>query len=80
MWAGGRGEGAKYWLGRSRRSRTAAEDVSISVCAGLKGQPDASTTVWEQATVKTCMMHLIHGDPNSGRRPPPAISMALERH
>ena len=35
------------------------EDVCITVCDGLKGLPEAITTVWELAVVQTCIVHLI---------------------
>lgn len=30
-------------------------DVCIAVCDGLKGLPEAITTVWELAQVQTCV-------------------------
>ena len=61
IWAGdGGGEGAKYWLGvLTEIKNRGVEDVCITVCDGLKGLPEAITTVWEQATVQTCVIHLI---------------------
>jgi transposase-like protein len=61
IWAGdGGGEGAKYWLGvLTEIKNRGVEDVCIAVCDGLKGLPDAITTVWEHATVQTCVIHLI---------------------
>jgi putative transposase len=61
IWAGdGGGEGAKYRLGvLTEIKNRGVEDVCIAVCDGLKGSPEAITTVWEQATVQTCMIHLI---------------------
>jgi putative transposase len=61
IWAGdGGGEGAKYWLGvLTEIKNRGVEDVCIAVCDGLKGLPEAITTVWEQATVQTCVIHLI---------------------
>ncbi|MDR7085024.1 transposase-like protein [Arthrobacter ginsengisoli] len=35
------------------------EDVCITVCDGLKGLPEAITSVWEFAVVQTCIVHLI---------------------
>jgi putative transposase len=35
------------------------EDVCITVCDGLKGLPEAITTVWALAVVQTCIVHLI---------------------
>ena len=34
-------------------------DVCIVVCDGLKGLPEAITTVWPRAVVQTCVLHLI---------------------
>jgi transposase-like protein len=60
IWAGDGGEGAKYWLGvLTEIKNRGVEDVCITVCDGLKGLPEAITTVWEQATVPTCVIHLI---------------------
>jgi putative transposase len=60
IWAGDGGEGAKYWLGvLTEIKNRGVEDVCIAVCDGLKGLPEAITTVWEQATVQTCVIHLI---------------------
>ncbi len=60
IWAGDGGEGAKYWLGvLTEIKNRGVEDVCIVVCDGLKGLPEAITTVWEQATVQTCVIHLI---------------------
>ncbi|HJW00104.1 MAG TPA: IS256 family transposase [Arthrobacter sp.] len=60
IWAGDGGEGAKYWLGvLTEIKNRGVEDVCISVCDGLKGLPETITTVWEQATVQTCVIHLI---------------------
>lgn len=36
-------------------------DVFFVVCDGLKGLPDSVNTVWPQATVQTCIIHLIRG-------------------
>jgi len=60
IWAGDGGEGAKYWLNvlTGIKNRGVA-DVCIAVCDGLKGLPEAITTVWELAQVQTCVVHLI---------------------
>ncbi|BBX88285.1 hypothetical protein MAUB_64860 (plasmid) [Mycolicibacterium aubagnense] len=34
-------------------------DVCIAVCDGLKGLPEAITTVWDRAIVQTCVIHLL---------------------
>src|SRR5665648_751186 len=60
IWAGDGGEGAKYWLAvLTEIKNRSVEDVCIAVCDGLKGLPDAITTVWEKTQVQTCVIHLI---------------------
>ena len=51
-------------------------DVCIAVCDGLKGLPEAITTVWELTVVQQCIIHLLRnvrreapGLPNGGERP-----------
>ena len=36
-------------------------DVCIVVCDGLKGLPEAVNTVWSEAIVWTCVVHLLRG-------------------
>ncbi|GAA2080644.1 hypothetical protein GCM10009780_17710 [Actinomadura alba] len=36
-------------------------DACMVVCDGLTGLPDAVATVWPQAIVQTCIVHLIRG-------------------
>ena len=36
-----------------------ARDCLIVVCDGLKGLPEAVTTVWPQTIVQTCIVHLL---------------------
>ena len=52
-------EGAKFWLRvlNEIRSRGVA-DVLIVVCDGLTGLPAAIETVWPDAVVQTCIVHL----------------------
>jgi transposase-like protein len=54
------GEGAKYWLQvlTEVKDRVVA-DVCIVVCDGLKALPESITTVWPQALVQACVLHLI---------------------
>ena len=60
LWAGDGGEGAKFWLQvLTEIKNRGVEDVCIAVCDGLKGLPDAITTVWPQAIVQACIIHLI---------------------
>jgi transposase-like protein len=60
IWAGDGAEGAKYWLAvLTELKNRGVADVCIVVCDGLKGLPDAITTVWPQALVQACVLHLI---------------------
>ena len=60
LWAGDGGEGAKFWLAvLTEIKNRGTDDVCIVVCDGLKGLPEAITTVWERAIVQTCVIHLL---------------------
>ncbi|AII11477.1 IS256 family transposase [Rhodococcus opacus] len=60
LWAGDGGEGAKFWLAVLTEIRNrGVVDVCIAVCDGLKGLPEAITTVWPLAVVQTCLIHLL---------------------
>ena len=60
LWAGDGGEGAKFWLAvLTEIKNRGTADVCIVVCDGLKGLPDAITTVWDRAIVQTCVIHLL---------------------
>lgn len=60
LWAGDGGEGAKYWLHvLTEIKNRGTKDVCIVVCDGLKGLPEAVNTVWSEAIVQTCVVHLI---------------------
>ena len=60
LWAGGGGEGAKFWLAvLTELKNRGVADVCIAVCDGLRGLPDAITTVWELATVQARIIHLL---------------------
>ena len=53
-------EGAKFWLGVLTELRNrGVVDVLVVCCDGLTGFPDAIEAVWPQATVQTCVVHLI---------------------
>ena len=53
-------EGAKFWLRVFNELRTRGlEDVLIAVVDGLRGFPDAIQTVFPQAQIQTCVVHLI---------------------
>ena len=53
-------EGAKFWLRvmNELKARGLA-DILVAVVDGLKGFPEAITAVFPQATVQTCIVHLI---------------------
>ena len=60
IWAGDGGEGAKYWLHvLTEIKNRGVADACIVVCDGLKGLPESITTVWPQALVQACVLHLI---------------------
>lgn len=53
-------EGAKFWLKILNELKTrGVEDMLVVCCDGLKGFPDAIETVFPQATVQTCIVHMI---------------------
>lgn len=52
-------EGAKFWLKVMNELRNrGVEDVLIAVVDGLKGFPEAITTVFPETSVQTCIVHL----------------------
>ena len=62
VWLGDGGEGAKYWLAVLTELRQRGiEDVIFVCCDGLKGLPAAIEATWPQASVQTCVVHLIRG-------------------
>lgn len=62
MWIGDGSEGAKYWLSVcTELQHRGLEDILIVCVDGLTGFGDAIETVWPQATVQTCVVHLIRG-------------------
>ena len=53
-------EGARFWLSVMNELKTRGlQDVLIVVVDGLKGFPEAIEAVYPQATVQTCIVHLI---------------------
>src|SRR3954452_23822154 len=53
-------EGAKSWLRVMNELRNrGVEDILIAVVDGLKGFPEAITAVFPEATVQTCIVHLL---------------------
>jgi putative transposase len=52
-------EGAKFWLRVMHElKQRGVEDLLIAVVDGLKGFPEAIRTVYPQANVQTCIVHL----------------------
>ena len=53
-------EGAKFWAGVcAELANRGVRDVLIVCCDGLTGFPEAVAATWPQATVQTCVVHLI---------------------
>jgi putative transposase len=53
-------EGAKFWLRVMTELRhRGVQDILIAVVDGLKGFPEAITSVFPQTVVQTCIVHLI---------------------
>lgn len=60
VWLGDGGEGAKFWLSvLSELKNRGVTDVIFCCCDGLKGLPDAIEATWPEASVQTCVVHLI---------------------
>lgn len=59
LWLGG-GEGSAFWAGVLAELRNrGVKDVLFVCCDGLKGLPEAIKATWKDATVQTCVIHLI---------------------
>ena len=59
MWTAAN-EGAKFWLGVMNELKArGVRDVLIAVVDGLKGFPEAIEAAFPEATVQTCVVHLI---------------------
>jgi len=53
-------EGAKFWSQVcTQLANRGVKDVLIACCDGLTGFPEAIEATWAQATVQTCVVHLI---------------------
>ena len=53
-------EGAKFWLRVMNELKTrGVEDILIAIVDGLKGFPEAIVAVFPEATVQTCIVHLL---------------------
>ena len=73
-------EGAKFWLKVMNELRLrGVEDVLIAVVDGLKGFPEAITAVFPEASVQTCIVHLIrHSLSYCGWKEREAVAAALK--
>ncbi len=59
IWLGG-DEGSSFWAGVLAEIRNrGVKDVLFVCCDGLKGLPEAIRATWKDATVQTCVIHLI---------------------
>jgi putative transposase len=61
LWLGpSGGEGAKQWATMLTELRNRGlVDALIVCCDGLKGLPDSIRTTWPEATVQTCVVHMV---------------------
>jgi putative transposase len=61
LWLGPTGgEGAKQWMTMLTELRNRGiQDALIVCCDGLKGLPDAVRVTWPEATVQTCVVHMV---------------------
>ena len=61
LWLGPTGgEGAKQWMTMLTELRNRGiGDALIVCCDGLKGLPDAVRVTWPEATVQTCVVHMV---------------------
>jgi putative transposase len=61
LWLGPTGgEGAKQWMTMLTELRNrGVADALIVCCDGLRGLPEAIRVTWPQATVQTCVVHLV---------------------
>lgn len=61
LWLGPTGgEGAKHWAAMLTELRNRGiADVLVACCDGLRGLPDAIRVTWPEATVQSCVVHLV---------------------
>src|ERR671921_2622988 len=77
-------EGAKFWLRvMNELKNRGVEDVLITVVDGLKGFPEAILAVFPDATVQTCIVHLLRHSLDfvsyKDRRPVAAVLKGIYR-
>ncbi len=73
-------EGAKFWLKVFNDLKTrGCHDILIAVVDGLKGLPQAISTVFPKTTVQTCIVHLLRNSMEyAGWKDRKAIAAALK--
>jgi putative transposase len=61
LWLGPTGgEGAKQWMTMlTELKNRGVADALVVCCDGLKGLPEAIRVTWPEATVQTCVVHLV---------------------
>ena len=60
VWLGDGGEGASFWAAvLTEIANRGVADVLFVCCDGLKGLPEAIEATWPQASVQTCVVHLV---------------------
>ena len=53
-------EGSNFWLSvMTELKNRGAQDILIAVVDGLQGFPEAIPTAFPEATVQTCIVHLV---------------------
>ncbi len=77
-------EGAKFWLKVFNDLKTrGCQDILIAVTDGLKGMSEASTAVYPETTLQTCIVHLIRNSLDYAswkERKPVAAGAAADLH
>jgi transposase-like protein len=82
LWLGPTGgEGAKHWATMlTELKNRGLNDALIVCCDGLKGLPDSIRATWPDATVQTCIVHIVRASLRyAGRADWPAISKQMRR-
>lgn len=80
MWLGPTGgEGAKQWATMLTELRNrGVNDVLIACCDGLKGLPDSIRATWPEATVQTCVVHMVRNSLQfANRKDWPAVTRQM---
>lgn len=68
-------EGAKFWLSMlTELKNRGLQDILIACEDGLKGFPDAINSVYSQAHIQLCIIHMVRNSLKyvSGRTPKPS--------